>query len=85
MILLRPDGSAVLTDFGIAALDDGESLPTTGELVGSLEYMASERLLWALAGTAPPAGAVVRGLFNRACAQDNRGTMIVRVSVKHPS
>nr|WP_175647314.1 protein kinase [Streptomyces cyaneochromogenes] len=27
-VLLRPDGNAVLTDFGITALDDGESLTT---------------------------------------------------------
>ncbi|WP_051741777.1 serine/threonine-protein kinase [Streptomyces xylophagus] len=44
-VLLRPDGSAVLTDFGIAALDDGEFLTTTGELVGSLEFMAPERVM----------------------------------------
>ncbi|WP_399884380.1 serine/threonine-protein kinase [Streptomyces sp. BBFR51] len=44
-VLLRPDGSAVLTDFGIAALDDGEPLTSTGQLVGSVEYMAPERAL----------------------------------------
>ncbi len=44
-VLLRGDGNAVLTDFGIAALDDGEFLTSTGELVGSLEYMAPERVM----------------------------------------
>ncbi|MFJ6086727.1 serine/threonine-protein kinase [Streptomyces sp. NPDC092369] len=44
-VLLRRDGNAVLTDFGIAALDDGELLTTTGELVGSLEFMAPERVM----------------------------------------
>ncbi|MFI8303111.1 serine/threonine-protein kinase [Streptomyces sp. NPDC085927] len=44
-VLLRPDGGAVLTDFGIAALDDGEFLTSTGQLVGSIEYMAPERAL----------------------------------------
>ncbi|MGW6903252.1 protein kinase domain-containing protein [Streptomyces sp. NPDC054940] len=44
-VLLRPDGNTVLADLGIAALDDGESLTTTGELVGSLEYMAPERVM----------------------------------------
>ncbi|SDM34792.1 Protein kinase domain-containing protein [Streptomyces sp. cf386] len=44
-VLLRPDGNAVLTDLGIAALDNGESLTTTGELVGSLEYMAPEQVM----------------------------------------
>jgi hypothetical protein len=51
-VLLRRDGNAVLTDFGIAALDDGEFLTTTGELVGSLDYMAPERVMGAEAGPA---------------------------------
>ncbi|MGW0708361.1 protein kinase domain-containing protein [Streptomyces sp. NPDC002643] len=50
-VLLRPNGNAVLTDFGIAALDDGEFLTTTGELVGSLEFMAPERVTGAETGT----------------------------------
>ncbi|MGI5199666.1 serine/threonine-protein kinase [Streptomyces sp. CA-288835] len=51
-VLLRRDGNAVLTDFGIAALDDGEFLTTTGELVGSLEFMAPERVMGAEVGPA---------------------------------
>ncbi|GHG90018.1 serine/threonine-protein kinase [Streptomyces lanatus] len=43
-ILLRPDGSAVLTDFGIAALQGTTGLTATGEFVGSPEYMAPERI-----------------------------------------
>ncbi|WP_413800890.1 serine/threonine-protein kinase [Streptomyces iranensis] len=60
-VLLRRDGSAVLTDFGIAALEDDESLTSTGELLGSIGYMAPERLtaeeagppsdLWSLGAT----------------------------------
>ncbi|MGW7255855.1 serine/threonine-protein kinase [Streptomyces sp. NPDC054834] len=51
-VLLRRDGSAVLTDFGIAALDDGEFLTTTGQVVGSVEFMAPERVTGAEVGPA---------------------------------
>ncbi|MFJ6632595.1 protein kinase [Streptomyces sp. NPDC091376] len=43
-VLLRGDGSVVLADFGIAALADGESQTGTGELMGSLDFIAPERL-----------------------------------------
>ncbi|NUK46357.1 serine/threonine protein kinase, partial [Streptomyces lunaelactis] len=43
-VLLRADGSAVLTDFGIAALQGSASLTATGDLIGSPEYIAPERI-----------------------------------------
>ena len=43
-VLLRPDGTPVLTDFGIAALRESTSLTTTGSLIGSPEYIAPERI-----------------------------------------
>ncbi|MCK1796378.1 serine/threonine protein kinase [Streptomyces sp. XM4193] len=43
-VLLRADGSAVLTDFGIAAVQGSTSVTATGELVGSPEYIAPERI-----------------------------------------
>jgi eukaryotic-like serine/threonine-protein kinase len=43
-VLLRPDGNAVLTDFGLVALTGEEPLTSTGVLLGSAEYMSPERL-----------------------------------------
>ncbi|AQU69161.1 serine/threonine-protein kinase [Streptomyces niveus] len=43
-VMLRADGGAVLTDFGIAALQGSTSLTATGELIGSPEYFAPERI-----------------------------------------
>jgi serine/threonine protein kinase len=43
-VLLRPDGTPVLTDFGIAALRESTALTATGSLIGSPEFIAPERL-----------------------------------------
>lgn len=43
-VLLRADGTAVLTDFGIAGLRGSASLTATDEIVGSPEYIAPERI-----------------------------------------
>lgn len=51
-ILLGHDGRIVLTDFGIAAVSGTETLTRTGELVGSLAYLAPERLRGGDAGAA---------------------------------
>jgi tRNA A-37 threonylcarbamoyl transferase component Bud32 len=43
-VLLREDGTPVLTDFGIAAMPDSTRLTATGDLIGSPEFIAPERI-----------------------------------------
>ncbi|MDH6213473.1 serine/threonine protein kinase [Streptomyces pseudovenezuelae] len=60
-VLLAQDGRVVLTDFGIAQATETSNLTRTGQLVGSVDFMAPERLvdakpgpegdLWALGAT----------------------------------
>ncbi|MBZ4016786.1 hypothetical protein CCS38_13750, partial [Streptomyces purpurogeneiscleroticus] len=60
-VLLGDDGRVVLTDFGIAVASGTSTLTKTGELVGSIDYLAPERVkggtpgpasdLWALGAT----------------------------------
>ncbi|MEV6315843.1 serine/threonine-protein kinase [Streptomyces sp. NPDC051776] len=60
-VLLGEDGRVVLTDFGIAVASGTSTLTRTGELVGSVDYVAPERVrggtpgpasdLWALGAT----------------------------------
>jgi serine/threonine protein kinase len=60
-VLLAEDGRVVLTDFGIAQAAETSALTQTGQLVGSVDFMAPERLvgappgpeadLWALGAT----------------------------------
>ncbi|MFI9721445.1 protein kinase [Streptomyces sp. NPDC052396] len=60
-VLLGADGRVVLTDFGIAYSAGNSTLTKTGEMVGSIDYIAPERVkgakpspaadLWALGAT----------------------------------
>ena len=43
-VLLGEDGRVVLTDFGIAVASGTSTLTKTGELVGSIDYLAPERV-----------------------------------------
>ncbi|GKQ34359.1 serine/threonine-protein kinase, partial [Streptomyces sp. A012304] len=51
-VLLGPHGRVVLTDFGIAHVQGEESLTAAGEFVGSLEFVAPERMSGRGAGPA---------------------------------
>ncbi|MEV0525231.1 protein kinase [Streptomyces sp. NPDC050439] len=60
-VLLADDGRILLTDFGIAAIEGDTTITRTGEVVGSVDYLAPERVsganpgpasdLWALGAT----------------------------------
>lgn len=60
-VLLAEDGQVKLTDFGIAQVEGDTTITRTGEIVGSVDYLAPERLrgtdpgpasdLWALGAT----------------------------------
>ncbi|SFC73885.1 serine/threonine-protein kinase [Streptomyces aidingensis] len=43
-VLLREDGDAVLTDFGIATVHGSASVTMPGQVIGSPEYLAPERV-----------------------------------------
>ncbi|WDV53953.1 serine/threonine-protein kinase [Streptomyces coeruleorubidus] len=51
-VLLGPHQRVVLTDFGIAHVQGEESLTADGEFVGSLEFVAPERMSGRIAGPA---------------------------------
>ncbi|MFD4272744.1 serine/threonine-protein kinase [Streptomyces cyaneofuscatus] len=60
-VLLARSGQVLLTDFGIAAIEGDSTITRTGELVGSIDYLAPERVrggdpgpasdLWSLGAT----------------------------------
>ncbi|GGR71851.1 serine/threonine protein kinase [Streptomyces aureoverticillatus] len=60
-VLLSDDGRVLLTDFGIASIEGDSTITRTGEVVGSVDYLAPERVsganpgpaadLWALGAT----------------------------------
>ncbi|MGW5197776.1 protein kinase domain-containing protein [Streptomyces spiralis] len=60
-VLLGQDGRVLLTDFGIAQIEGDTTITRTGEVVGSVDYLAPERVrghdpgpasdLWALGAT----------------------------------
>ncbi|MFI6688611.1 serine/threonine-protein kinase [Streptomyces sp. NPDC050485] len=51
-VLLASDGRVLLTDFGIAAIEGDVAITKTGELVGSIDYLAPERVQGAHPGPA---------------------------------
>lgn len=43
-VLLARDGGVLLTDFGIAVIEGDSTITRTGEIVGSIDYVAPERV-----------------------------------------
>ncbi|WP_171064665.1 serine/threonine-protein kinase [Actinomadura soli] len=60
-VFCRDDGRVVLTDFGIAAMDDEERITRTGLPIGTPGYIAPERLRGAPA--APPSDLFALGVL----------------------
>ncbi|MER5459289.1 serine/threonine-protein kinase [Streptomyces sp. NPDC002668] len=60
-VLLSRDGRVLITDFGIASIEGDSTITRTGEIVGSIDYLAPERVrgadpgpasdLWSLGAT----------------------------------
>ncbi len=51
-VLLNRDGRVLITDFGIAAIEGDSTITRTGEIVGSIDYLAPERVRGADPGPA---------------------------------
>ncbi|MFJ9147147.1 protein kinase [Streptomyces sp. NPDC102270] len=62
-VLLTEDDRVVLTDFGIAQASDTSTLTVTGQLVGSVDFIAPERLAGAAPGPAADLWALGATLF----------------------
>ena len=87
-VLLRADGSAVLTDFGIARDAADPALTQTGVVVGSPHYMAPEQLLGRADDIAPTADVFALGATLYECitlqrAFDGPTTQAVVQAVLH--
>ncbi|MFC5666559.1 serine/threonine-protein kinase [Kitasatospora misakiensis] len=68
-VLVRPDGSAVLTDFGIAALQGSHTLTATGDIIGSPEYLAPELIRRTEAEAGPASDLWSLGVLLYACVE----------------
>lgn len=68
-VLVRPDGSPVIVDLGVALAPESEDdrLTRTGALVGTLSYMAPEQLMGERATAASDVYALGAILFEAAC------------------
>nr|WP_189492379.1 serine/threonine-protein kinase [Streptomyces sp. San01] len=62
-VLLARDGRVLLTDFGIAQVEGDSTITRTGEIVGSVDYLAPERVSGAAPGPASDLWALGATLF----------------------
>ncbi|MFC6879194.1 MULTISPECIES: serine/threonine-protein kinase [Actinomadura] len=81
-VLISADGRAVLTDFGVAALDGDPALTRTGTLIGSPGFIAPERLRDAPAGPASDLWSLGATLYAAAEGREpfGRGTAMATLS-----
>jgi WD40 repeat protein/serine/threonine protein kinase len=87
-LLLDTQGTVWITDFGLAKADDSEALTSPGDIVGTLRYLAPERLQ----GKSDPQGDVYSlGLtlyelltLRPAFVESNRARLIERVTHEEP-
>ncbi len=82
-ILVRPSGAAVILDFGVARISDDASdltrLTGTGQVIGTLSYMAPEQARGMTAGAAADQyalGAILYELLSGHLPLDVRGRML---------
>src|SRR5262249_12516641 len=87
-LLLDSVGTAWVTDFGLAKAEDADELTQTGDIVGTLRYMAPERFE---GGSGPRSGVYAVGAtlyellaLRPAFGGENRGRLIERVLHDEP-
>ncbi|MCO5168386.1 MAG: protein kinase [Planctomycetes bacterium] len=88
-VLVRPDGTAVVTDFGVARAEGSDALTRTGALVGTPTYLAPEQVTGAPATAASDVhalGAVLHEAITGAppFVRDDLGALLAAIADEAP-